>query len=101
MAVGTTHINKGVSEPRFEPILDPRWPLLITFPGYTFPNDEKEQDHMDILGHMFTLILSGKLFLAPIGENPQRILDLGTGTGLWAVDMGQSIPKHRTCKLFD
>jgi ubiquinone/menaquinone biosynthesis C-methylase UbiE len=71
------------------------------FPGYTFPNDEKEQDHMDILGHMFTLILSGKLFLAPIGENPQRILDLGTGTGLWAVDMGQSIPKYRTRKLFD
>ena len=46
------------------------------------PNDEKEQEHMDILGHMFNLVLGGKPFLAPIGQNPQRILDLGTGTGL-------------------
>ncbi len=46
------------------------------------PNDEKEQEHMDMLGHMFNLVLGGKPFLAPIGEHPQRILDLGTGTGL-------------------
>jgi hypothetical protein len=44
------------------------------------PNDEKEQEHMDILGNMFNLVLGGKPFLAPI-EHPQRILDLGTGTG--------------------
>lgn len=30
----------------------------------------------------------GELHLAPIGSNPQRILDLGTGTGIWAMDMG-------------
>lgn len=34
-------------------------------------------------------VASGKLFYAPIGDNPQKILDLGTGTGIWAVD-GQS-----------
>lgn len=43
---------------------------------------------MDILGHMFTLVLDGKLFMAPIGDNPQRILDLGCGTGSWAIEMG-------------
>jgi len=29
---------------------------------------------------------SGKLFYAPVGDNPQKIIDLGTGTGIWAVD---------------
>ena len=33
------------------------------------------------------LIYSGKLHLAPIIDTPQNILDLGTGTGIWAVDM--------------
>lgn len=32
--------------------------------------------------------LGGKLNLAPIPKNPQRILDIGTGTGLWAIEMG-------------
>ncbi|PVH97141.1 S-adenosyl-L-methionine-dependent methyltransferase [Periconia macrospinosa] len=59
---------------------------------YLLPNDEHEQDHMDILGHIFSLILSGRLFLAPIAESPQRILDLGTGTGLWAIEMGDMYP---------
>lgn len=34
--------------------------------------------------------LKGKLNLAPIAKNPQRILDIGTGTGLWAVEIGMS-----------
>jgi ribosomal protein L11 methylase PrmA len=34
-------------------------------------------------------MLDDKLHLAPIGENPQRILDVGTGTGIWAIDMGE------------
>jgi hypothetical protein len=33
------------------------------------------------------LIYSGRLHLAPIIDTPQNILDLGTGTGIWAVDM--------------
>lgn len=28
----------------------------------------------------------GELINAPIGEHPLRILDLATGTGLWAMD---------------
>lgn len=37
---------------------------------------------MDIIHHMTDLVLDGQLFLAPIDSNPQRILDLGTGTGM-------------------
>lgn len=47
---------------------------------------------MDILGHMFLLLLDGRLYLAPIDEHPQRILDLGCGTGLWAIEMGDLFP---------
>lgn len=30
---------------------------------------------------MQTMLLNGKLFWSPIGPSPQKILDLGTGTG--------------------
>ena len=41
---------------------------------------------------MFTLTLGGKLFLAPICDDPQRVLDLGTGTGIWAIDFADQYP---------
>ena len=68
------------------------------------PNDEQQADNLDIgyvfkleaicdqiadiltnSHHIFTLLLDGKLFLAPIHEKPQRALDVGTGTGIWAM----------------
>ncbi|KAI8664635.1 hypothetical protein NCS57_00505100 [Fusarium keratoplasticum] len=53
---------------------------------YILPNDEEEQDRMDLVHHIYSLLLDGKLYLAPISKSPQRILDLGTGTGIWAMD---------------
>jgi SAM-dependent methyltransferase len=54
---------------------------------YVMPNDEEEQDRMDLLHHVFLLILGGELFVSPIERNGlQRVLDLGTGTGIWAID---------------
>ncbi|UDD55168.1 hypothetical protein AFCA_002808 [Aspergillus flavus] len=50
------------------------------------PNDEEEQDRMDLLHHIYTLILDGELHMAPIKSHPERVLDLGTGTGIWAMD---------------
>lgn len=34
-------------------------------------------------------LLKGKLGLAPV-ERPRRVLDLGTGTGIWAIEFGRS-----------
>jgi len=31
--------------------------------------------------------LHNELFIAPI-PNPQNILDIGTGTGIWAIEVG-------------
>ena len=41
---------------------------------------------------MVRLTMNGKLFFAPIGDNPGRILDIGTGTGIWAIDVGDEYP---------
>ncbi|EZF71275.1 hypothetical protein H105_06480 [Trichophyton soudanense CBS 452.61] len=59
---------------------------------YLLPNDEKEQEHMNIISHLFRLILGGRLFLAPLPQNTKRILDIGTGTGDWAIDMADRYP---------
>jgi hypothetical protein len=38
-------------------------------------------DREDMKHHISMLISEGQLHLAPIGPNPQLILDIGTGTG--------------------
>ena len=50
------------------------------------PNDDEEINR-ELLKHvMFKEILDGKLHLAPIGNNPQKIIDIGTGSGEWAIE---------------
>jgi SAM-dependent methyltransferase len=60
--------------------------------SYVLPNDEQEQDRLDLLHHIFLLILGGKLHDAPIHPPPKRVLDIGTGTGIWAIDFADSNP---------
>lgn len=43
----------------------------------------------DLQHHLFLLTLDGRLSLAPIGNNLQNVLDVGTGTGIWALDFGK------------
>jgi methylase of polypeptide subunit release factors len=44
--------------------------------------------HHDIL----LQLLDGELYEAPI-KNPQRIMDVGTGTGIWAIDVADKFPE--------
>ncbi|KAL0258554.1 hypothetical protein SLS55_006051 [Diplodia seriata] len=60
--------------------------------AYHFPNDDKEQDRLDMVHHMQMLAKGRKLFLAPLSAPPKRILDVGTGTGIWAIEAGDAYP---------
>ncbi|KAJ5246534.1 hypothetical protein N7468_001517, partial [Penicillium chermesinum] len=58
---------------------------------YVLPNDEQEQDRLDLSHHLYLMLLKGELYQAPI-KNPRRVLDLGTGTGIWAMDFADAHP---------
>ncbi|KAI1013669.1 hypothetical protein LB503_010701 [Fusarium chuoi] len=60
---------------------------------YFTPNDEQQSASIDINHHALTQLLSGKLFLAPIKDNVQKVLDVGTGTGIWAIDFADEYPE--------
>jgi SAM-dependent methyltransferase len=47
---------------------------------------------LDFYHHIWRLMIGGRLFRAPIGNNPQSVLDLGTGTGIWAIDFADEFP---------
>jgi len=53
---------------------------------YNFPNDDVEQQREDMKHAMVKMLCGNKLFYAPIGKSPQEILDIGTGTGIWAIE---------------
>lgn len=58
---------------------------------YYAPNDALYSAYETTVHHLWLLTLHDALFLAPI-KNPTRILDIGTGTGLWALDMADHFP---------
>ena len=47
---------------------------------------------MDLQHESFLLMLDGALHRAPIGPSPRRILDIGTGSGMWSIDMARLYP---------
>ncbi|KAI5242737.1 hypothetical protein E4T42_07608 [Aureobasidium subglaciale] len=59
---------------------------------YLLPNDDTELDREDMKHHMWTLVLEGCLHLAPIGDHPMKILDVGTGSGIWAMQAADQYP---------
>lgn len=50
---------------------------------------QTEQDRLDFVHHMLMLTTHKKHFHAPIKkEQLKRVLDAGTGTGIWAIEVG-------------
>lgn len=65
----------------------------LTSLAYPYPNDEQELDRLDMQHHMFKLVMGGKLYNVPL-DNPKQILDIGTGSGIWPIEMGMVVPPH-------
>ncbi|KAJ5468457.1 hypothetical protein N7475_006209 [Penicillium sp. IBT 31633x] len=61
---------------------------------YVLPNDEREQDRLDLSHHIYLMLLKGELLQAPV-KKPKRVLDLGTGTGLWAIEYADLNPESQ------
>ncbi|KAH8696635.1 putative TAM domain methyltransferase [Talaromyces proteolyticus] len=61
---------------------------------YPFPNDEREQDRLDLMHCLWKELLNGRLFRSPIHQDTgiQRILDFGTGTANWALEVAELFP---------
>ncbi|KAF4310884.1 Methyltransferase type 11 [Botryosphaeria dothidea] len=59
--------------------------------SYLLPDDEREPDRLDFWGHTFVQTLDGALYAAPL-QDPELVLDIGTGTGIWALDFADTHP---------
>ncbi|GME33718.1 methyltransferase domain-containing protein [Neofusicoccum parvum] len=61
--------------------------------SYSFPNDDREQDREDLKHAMYLKLFNGTLHFAPLdGDRNLNAIDLGTGTGIWAIDFADLYP---------
>jgi metalloendopeptidase OMA1, mitochondrial len=64
--------------------------------SYMFPNDDTECERLDAQHHIFLTLLDGRYFLAPLDpETCLQVLDVGTGTGIWCIELADHGPLYR------
>lgn len=61
--------------------------------AYWLPNDEQETERLDIQHHVWALTLNHKLHIAPLPQEIHHVLDVGTGTGGWAIEFADLHPE--------
>lgn len=57
------------------------------------PTDDCSIDVMDLIDAISTELFDGELCQAPVMNKAQRVLDVGTGTGIWAINFADSNPQ--------
>ncbi|CAG7564463.1 unnamed protein product [Fusarium equiseti] len=61
--------------------------------SYFLPNDDQQLESVDLTHHYLTILLDDQLFLPPLKEDKlQKVLDVGTGTGIWAIEFADRYP---------
>src|ERR1700736_2121942 len=66
------------------PVADRRYHAVETN-RYPLPNDEEETMRLDELHYLYRSLLGGNV-VVPIGRKASSILDVGTGSGRWAIE---------------
>ncbi|KAL1838223.1 hypothetical protein VTJ49DRAFT_2921 [Mycothermus thermophilus] len=59
---------------------------------YGMPMDTAEKEKLSLCHTKYFALLDQQRFLAPVGNHPQKILDLGCGTGEWVIDVADMFP---------
>ncbi|KAK6858425.1 S-adenosyl-L-methionine-dependent methyltransferase [Apiospora arundinis] len=59
---------------------------------YFLPNDAAEQDRLDLQHAMLMMATGGILAHAPMDHDPEYVMDVATGTGIWAIQFAQEHP---------
>lgn len=70
-----------------------RWYATYGKHFYHFPIDARERMREASMEHLlYTFTMTGRLLLAPVEKAGNDVLDIGTGSGVWAVDFGDKYP---------
>lgn len=56
------------------------------------PNDVAEHERLELQHRAMFIASGGRLFHSPL-TNLQNVLDLGTGVGIWAIDVADAHPE--------
>ena len=59
---------------------------------YWLPNDDIEINRLDLQHYIWKLSFNGRLHISPTPNDVQRVLDVGTGTGQWAIEFAKAHP---------
>ncbi|KZF24377.1 S-adenosyl-L-methionine-dependent methyltransferase [Xylona heveae TC161] len=59
--------------------------------AYVYPNDEPELERLNLQHFILQQAFGGRSYFAPL-RNPKRMLDIGTGTGVWPLEMAEEFP---------
>ncbi|CCE31636.1 uncharacterized protein CPUR_05489 [Claviceps purpurea 20.1] len=61
--------------------------------NYQIPNDDKQLASEELCHHYLTILFDDELFLAPLEKNNiHRVIDIGTGSGRWAIEFADRFP---------
>lgn len=79
-------------------VIEGKWEMGRRYHGfesanYFLPNDEEEIDRLELQHQIWYIILNGGLYLSPLEkERLKNALDIGCGTGCWAIDFADAHP---------